>query len=323
MKIAFTDFVQPDLELEAVLIADAGLEMAIAVPHCTTSQDVIDFVKSCGADAILSLYAPMTEAVFEALPDLRIVSVPMVGVDAIDITAAKRHGVWIAHVPDAWVVEVGVHAAAMALSLVRHLPFHDRSVRARQWNYAEPGKLHCPHLLTFGLLGCGRIGQQAARCAAPSFGKVIAHDPFMPAEAFPAWIELAETKEALFEQADVISLHCPLTADTRRIVDADLLNRLRPGSYIVNTSRGALIDPADLLEALDSGRLGGAALDVFEVEPPDPDDPLLHHPRTLVSPHAAFYSVEADEEGRARAVRNVITYAHTGRPDHYVVEGTR
>ncbi len=113
MKIAFTDFVQPDLDLEAALIAHAGLEMAVANPHCATAQDVVDFVKSRGADAILSLYAPITGEVFEALPELRIVSVPLVGVDAIDTAAAKRHGVWIAHVPDAWVAEVGVHAAAM------------------------------------------------------------------------------------------------------------------------------------------------------------------------------------------------------------------
>lgn len=323
MKIAFTDFVQPDLDLETALINKAGFEMVVAEPHCTTEAEVIDFVKSAGADAIVSLYAPITEAVFAALPDLRVVSVPLVGVDAIDTEAAKRHGVWIAHIPDAWVSEVGVHAAAMALSLVRHLPFYDRSVREKRWDYEEPGVLHRTHNMTFGLLGCGRIGQQAARSAAPSFGRVIAYDPYMPAEAFPDWIERVETKEALFEQANVVSLHSPLTAETKHIVNADLLNRMQRGSFVVNASRGALIDPAALLAALDSGQLGGAGLDVFEVEPPDPNDPLLLHPRTVVSPHAAYYSVEADEEGRSRAIQNVITYANTGRPDHFVVEGTR
>ncbi len=196
-----------------------------------------------------------------------------------------------------------MHAAAMALSLVRHLPFYDRSVRERRWDYEEPGVLRRTHNMTFGLLGCGRIGQQAARSAAPSFGKVIAYDPYMPAEAFPDWIERAETKEALFEQANVVSLHSPLTEETKHIVNADLLAHMQRGSFIVNASRGALIDPLALLDALDSGQLGGAGLDVFEVEPPNPDDPLLHHPRTVVSPHAAYYSVEADEEGRSRAIK--------------------
>ncbi|KIC08983.1 hypothetical protein RA19_16920 [Leisingera sp. ANG-M1] len=323
MKIAFTDFVQPDLDLETALIDEAGFEMVVADPHCTTEDEVIALVKSSGADAIVSLYAPITEKVFAALPNLRIVSVPLVGVDAIDTEAAARHGVWIAHIPDAWVSEVGVHAAAMALSLVRHLPFYDRSVRERRWDYEEPGVLHRTHDMTFGLMGCGRIGQQAARSAAPSFGKVIAYDPYMPAGACPEWIEQVGTIEELFERAHVVSLHSPLTAETKHIVNANLLNRMQRGSFIVNASRGALIDPAALLAALDSGQLGGAGLDVFEVEPPNPDDPLLHHPHTVVSPHAAYYSVEADEEGRSRAIKNVLTYAATGTPDHYVVKGEK
>ena len=323
LKIAFTDFVQPDLDLETALINEAGLDMVVANPHCNSEEEVIDFVKRTGADAIVSLYAPIGDAAFSALPDLKIVSVPLVGVDAIDIEAAKRHGTWVAHIPDAWVSEVGVHAAAMALSLVRHLPFYDRSVREKRWNYEEPGALHRTHDMTFGILGCGRIGQQAARCAAPSFGSLIAYDPYMPAEAFPEWIGRVDTKEALFEQANVVSLHSPLTSETRHIVDGDLLARMTRGSFIVNASRGALIDPIALLAALESGQIGGAGLDVFETEPPDPDDPLLHHARTLVSPHAAYYSVEADEEGRSRAIKNVITYANTGRPDYFVVEGTK
>lgn len=323
MKIAFTDFVQPDLDLETALLNEAGFGMVVAEPHCTTEDEVIELVRSSGADAIVSLYAPITEKVFAALPNLRIVSVPLVGVDAIDTEAAAKHGVWIAHIPDAWVSEVGVHAAAMALSLVRHLPFYDRAVRERRWDYEEPGVLHRTHDMTFGLMGCGRIGQQAARSAAPSFGKVIAYDPYMPADACPDWIEQVATIEELFERANVVSLHSPLTAETKHIVNADLLGRMQKGSFIVNASRGALIDPAALLAALDSGQLGGAGLDVFEVEPPNPDDPLLHHPRTVVSPHAAYYSVEADEEGRSRAIRNIITYANTGTPDHYVVKGEK
>ncbi len=323
MKIAFVDFVQPDLNLEIALINEAGFDMVVAEPHCTTEEEVIALVKDTGADAIVSLYAPIGESAFAALPDLKIVSVPLVGVDAIDTEAAKHHGTWVAHVPDAWVSEVGVHAAAMALSLVRHLPFYDRSVREKRWDYEEPGVLHRTHDMTFGLLGCGRIGQQAARSAAPSFGKVIAYDPYMPAETFPDGVERVDSKEALFEQSNVVSLHAPLTAETRHIVDAGLLGRMTRGSFIVNASRGALIDAKALLAALDCGQIGGAGLDVFEVEPPDPEDPLLHHPRTVVSPHAAYYSVEADEEGRSRAIKNIITYANTGRPNHFVVEGSK
>lgn len=323
MKIAFTDFVQPDLVLETKMIEKAGLDMVVADPHCTTEDEVIDFAKTTGAEAIVSLYAPIGAKAFAALPNLRIVSVPLVGVDAIDTEAAKEAGVWIAHIPDAWVSEVGVHAAAMALSLIRHLPFYDRSVREKRWDYQEPGILHRPHEMTFALFGCGRIGQQAARSAQPSFKRVIGYDPYMPADRWPDWIKRVDTPEALFEQSTVVSLHSPLTPETHHIVNADLMSRMQMGSYIVNASRGALIDPAALLEALNSGQIGGAGLDVFEQEPPDPKDPLLHHPRTLVSPHAAYYSVEADEEGRGRAIQNVIDFNLSGRPNHPIVEGSR
>jgi D-3-phosphoglycerate dehydrogenase len=323
LKIAFTDFVQPDLDLETEMIADAGLEMCVAEPHCQTEQEVIDFVKTCGANAIVSLYAPIGKATFEALPNLRVVSVPLVGVDSIDIEAARQAGVWIAHIPDAWVSEVGVHAVAMGLSLIRHLPFYDRAIREKRWNYEETGVLHRPSELTFGILGCGRIGQQAARSAQPSFGRVIAYDPFMPSDVWPDWIERVKTLEELFEKSTVVSLHTPLTPQTHHIVNMDILGRMKRGSFIVNASRGALIDPKALLDAMDSGHIAGAGLDVFEQEPPNPDDPLLHHPRTICTPHAAYYSIEADLEGRSRAIKNIIDFNKNGRPNHTVVEGTR
>ncbi len=141
------------------------------------------------AEAVIANYAPLTLEVFAALPRLRIVSLPMVGVDAIDLEAARAHGIWIANVPDAWVAEVGIHAAAMALSLVRHLPFYDRAVRQGGWNHAATGVLRRPTSLTFGVLGCGRIGRMAARAAAPSFGRVIGYDPFVEEVDWPGEIE--------------------------------------------------------------------------------------------------------------------------------------
>ncbi len=321
MKIVFTDWVQPDLELEEGLLTAASMALVAAEPQCRTPADVIRAAE--GAEALVVLYAPITREVFAALPRLRIVSLPLVGVDAIDLEAAREHGVWVAHVPDAWVPEVGVHAAAMALALVRHLPFYDRAVREGRWDYQEPGALRRPTRLAFGLLGCGRIARQAGASAAPSFGRVLAYDPYVPAEDWPDGIERAPDIEALFRDSDVVSLHVPLVAETRHIVGASLLARMKPGSYLVNAARGGLVEPVALLDALDSGRLAGAALDVFEEEPPRGCDPLLRHPRVMVTPHAAYYSVEADEEGRGRAVRNIIDYVRCGRPNDFVVAGTK
>ncbi len=321
MKIVFTDWVQPDLELEEGLLTAASMALVAAEPQCRTPADVIRAAE--GAEALVVLYAPITREVFAALPRLRIVSLPLVGVDAIDLEAAREHGVWVAHVPDAWVPEVGVHAAAMALALVRHLPFYDRAVREGRWDYQESGALRRPTSLTFGLLGCGRIARQAGASAAPSFGRVLAHDPYVAAGDWPDGIERAPDIEALFRDSDVVSLHVPLTDETQHIVDASLLARMKRGSYLVNAARGGIIDPGALLDALDSGRLAGAALDVFEEEPPGPGDPLLCHPRVMATPHAAYYSMEADEEGRGRAIHNIIDYVRCGRPNDFVVAGTK
>ena len=321
MQVVFTDFVQPNLDLEAGLLRNAGLSMAVPDTQCRTAEEVVRAAD--GAEAVVSLYAPMTDEVFAALPRLRIVSLPLVGVDAVDLEAARRHGVWVAHVPDAWVSEVGVHAAAMALSLIRNLPFYDRAVRKGRWDYEEPGPLRRPSTLTFGVLGCGRIGRMAARVASSCFGKVVGHDPFLPDHAWPQEIERINTLSAFLQACNVISLHMPLTAQSRYILNEETFAQMKRGSYVVNAARGGLIDPAALIAALDSGHIAGAGLDVLEQEPPDPRDPLLHHPMTLISPHAAYYSHEADEEGRSRAVKNVIDFATTGRPTHVVVEGRR
>ena len=238
MRVVFTDYIQPDLNLEEALLREAGLPMAVANPQCRTAEDVICAGRD--AEALVVLYAPITEDVLGALPQLRIVSLPLVGVDAVDLEAAKKYGVWVAHVPDAWVPEVGIHAAAMALSLIRHLPFYDRSVREGRWDYEEPGVLHRPTTMTFGVFGCGRIGRMAANAAAPSFGRVVGFDPYIAAESWPEEIGRAEDLAALFQEADVVSLHFPLTAETRHIVNADLIGQMKPGSFIVNASRGGL-----------------------------------------------------------------------------------
>ena len=321
MQVLFTDFVQPNLELEAALLREAGLSMAVSEPQCRTTEDVVRAAN--GAEALVSLYAPITEEVFSALPRLRIVSLPLVGVDAVDLDAARRHGVWVAHVPDAWVPEVGVHAAAMALSLIRHLPFYDRAVRKGRWDYEEPGVLRRPSKLTFGVLGCGRIGRMAAQVAVTCFGRVVGYDPFIADDAWPGEIDRIEELASFLQAADVISLHMPLTDQTAHILNHETFALMKAGSFIVNAARGGLIDPDALLTALNSGHIAGAGLDVFEQEPPEADDPLLTHPRTLISPHAAYYSREADEEGRGRAVKNIIDFVTTGRPTHVVVEGRR
>jgi phosphoglycerate dehydrogenase-like enzyme len=318
MKILITDSDFPDLELERGLFADARIEVVTA--QCRTEQAVIDAAGGCSA--LLVQYAPVTERVLAALPQVGLVSRFGAGYDTVDPAACARHGVWLANSPDYGVGEVATHALGMALSLLRHLPFYDRDVKAGRWHYLSPGTIRRTGNQTVGILGLGRIGKRFAHLARNCFGRVIACDPYIIDGDFPAYVERV-TLQQLFETADVISLHLPLTGETRGLVGAALLSSIRPGAMLVNTARGAVIDIDALLAALDAGRVSAAALDVLPTEPLATDHPLARHPRVLLSPHAAFYSIEAEAELRRKAALNVVQWAKSGRPAYCVVQGTK
>ncbi len=321
MRVVFTDYTQPDLQLERRLFAEAGLELVAADPQCTSEDAVIEAAR--GAAALIVQAAPVSGRVLAALPDLRIVSVPGIGVDMVDTEAASAHGVWVAHVPDANITEVACHTVAMVLSLIRHLPHYDASVRAGAWHYEETGPLARPGNLTLGVVGLGKIGRLVAAYSAPMFGRIVGYDPHLTDAAWPKGVVRERDLASLFAASDVVTPHMPLTAETRGLVGRGLLAAMKPGSYLVNVSRGAIVDIPALLAALDEGHLAGAALDVLPQEPPAADEPVLRHPKVLLSPHAAFYSLESDEEARRRAVINIVRFFETGRPEHVVVEGTR
>jgi D-3-phosphoglycerate dehydrogenase len=159
-----------------------------------------------------------------------------------------------------------------------------------------------------------------AERAAPWFGAVVGYDPYLPESAWPEGFERVDLSD-LFARSSAVTLHLPLTPDTRGFVGSDLLERMPTGSYLVNTSRGGLVDLDALLGALQSGRLAGVALDVLPQEPPPSDHPLLTHPRALITPHVAWYSVEAEIELRRKAAQNIVDWVETGRPTYAVVEG--
>jgi phosphoglycerate dehydrogenase-like enzyme len=316
MRFLITDYDFPDVELELALFRDAGFQVATA--QCRTEDDLIAAARGCGG--LLAQYAPVTDKVMAALPEMRIVSRMGAGFDTVDVAAARRHGVWVANSPDYGIGEVATHALGMALALVRHLPRLDREVHNGNWHYASTGGLVRATELTLGILGLGRIGKRMSYISRNVFGSVIACDPYIIDGDYPAYVGRV-SKDELFRKADIVSLHVPLTGETRGMVDERLLNLMRKGSFLVNTSRGAVVKVQDVLSALDSGRLEGAALDVLPLEPPAANDPVLSHPRMLLTPHAAFYSIEGERELRTKAAQNLIDWAKTGRPKYVVVEG--
>jgi len=316
LKFLITDYDFPDVDLELELFRDADMEAVTA--QCRTEDDVIEAAKGC--QGLLSQYAPVNAKVFAACPEVRIVSRFGAGYDTVNTDDARKFGVWVANSPDYGIGEVATHALGMALALVRHLPRFDRDVRAGNWHYSSTGGLARASELTLGILGLGRIGKRISYIARNVFGPIIACDPYLIDGDFPAYVQRV-SKEELFRKADIVSLHVPLNDETRGIVDGRLLSLMKKGSYLVNTSRGAVVVVEDVVAALDSGRLDGAALDVLPKEPPEADDPILRHPRALLSPHAAFYSVEGERELRRKAAQNLVDWANTGRPRYVVVEG--
>jgi D-3-phosphoglycerate dehydrogenase len=317
LKFLITDHDFPDVELELGMFRDAGIEARVA--QCRTEREVIAAAEGC--EGLLVQYAPVNAQVLDARPEIRIASRYGAGFDTVDTEAARARGVWVANSPDYGVGEVAMHALAMALSLVRHLPAFDRDVRAGRWHYGSTGPVPRGSALTLGILGLGRIGTRMAHMARPCFGRILACDPYIEAAAFPDFVERVDL-DRLFRESDVLSLHVPLNDETRHIANARTLALMKPGAIVVNTARGPVVDLDALLEALDAGRIEGAGLDVLPREPMAPGHPVLRHPRVLLSPHSAFYSVEGAVELRRKAAQNLIDWARTGRPRYVVVEGS-
>ncbi|MEV3931748.1 C-terminal binding protein [Streptomyces sp. NPDC049944] len=271
------------------------------------------------ADALIVGYARVDAALLDRLPRVRIVATMSAGHDMVDTAEAARRGLWVANLPHAATEDVAVHTLASALSLTRRLPQADAVVRAGGWNEDFTEVPRRASDTTLGLVGFGRIARTLARLAAPVFGRIAAYDPHAADSDWPDGVERLALDD-LVARADILSLHTPSTPATRGMVDAALLARMRPGSLLVNVSRGDLVDPEALLAALDSGHLAGAALDVFPVEPPAPDDRLRTHPRLQLSPHSAFLSDLSLRAYILEPARNVLAWWATGRPNTPLVD---
>ncbi len=318
-KILYADNDYPDIELERALFAKAGAEVVVA--QCRSEDDLIKYGNECCA--ILLQYAPITGRVLAALPQIGIVSRIGAGFDTVDTEACAQAGVWVSNSPDYGVGEVATHALALALASVRNIVAYNRDIASGQWHFLSSGTMPRPASLTLGIVGLGRIGKRMAHISRNVFKRVVAYDPHIIDGDFPAYVERAAKLEDLARQVDVVSLHTPLTRETRGMIDARFFGALKKGAYFVNTARGAVVNLPDLVAALDAGVLASAALDVLPEEPVPRDSPLLAHPRAILTPHAAFYSVEAELELRRKAAQNIVTWLATGKPEYVVVRGTR
>jgi D-3-phosphoglycerate dehydrogenase len=303
-RVLITDNDLGDNVLETTALTEA-LDAEVVVRQCTSEEEVIDAVRAFNPQALLVQWAPITGRVLEAGPDCRFISRLGIGIDMIDLDAAQDRGVEVQNVPDYCIEEVATHAFATALALWRQIPALDSQVRSGQWSaitYAPSIKRLSQ--ATVGIVGLGRIGRAVAQGFQAWGCDVIAYDPVASP---PSDITLVDL-DTLLADSDIISLHAPLTEESRHLIDRQAIARLRKSPIIVNTSRGPLIDEDALAAGLLEGQVGGAALDVFGVEPLAADSPLRSLDRVLLTPHAAWASAQALPDLRRLAVQNIIDY---------------
>jgi len=313
--VAVTDHVFPDLDQERRLLADAGHELRFG-SNAASVEEVQEAV--AGADAILNCYAPMPTEVIRGLDRCVVIARYGIGLDTIDLDEATAKGIVVTNVPDYCIDEVSDHALALLLSLARGVTLLDRHVRSGSWTPSDARPIHRLRGRILGLVGFGRIARALAAKVAPLGFRVITTDPFVHDEAVRQAGAEPATMEELLAKADVVSIHAPLTPDSRHLIGAAELATMKPEAILINTSRGPLVDLDALRAALAEERLGGVGLDVLEEEPPAADDPLLHRDDVIITPHAAFYSEESLEELQRKAVEQVIE-ALAGRTPPYAV----
>lgn len=297
--ITFPDYDTEAAEIGGALTA-AGYEMRIAPKRGQRSPAELLALCADASGAIVST-DPFTADVLRDSPNLQVIARVGVGIDSIDVDAATELGVAITTTPGANETTVADHAIAMMLALLRRIPQNDAGVRRGEWNRTGA---HTPRLLTgctVGLVGYGNIGRRVAHRLAGFDVDLLVTDPFVAASQTPGAVELPE----LLARADIVSLHCPLIPSTRHLIDDEALHRMQPHAVLVNTSRGEVVDERALHRALTGGVISGAALDVFEVEPPH-DSPLLDLPNVVVSPHVGGLSTASVAEMLRRSTGYVI-----------------
>jgi len=308
--VLLTDYAWPDVAIEAGLIEGAGLRLVTGPPEPASADVIAGLAAEHQPAAIMTNWAPVSIAAIAASTPLRIVARLGVGLDNIAVDEATRRGVWVTNVPDYCIEEVSDHAVGMLLAWARGLAHFDREVKAGRWAPAS-ARLRRVRDLTCGIIGLGRTGRRTAEKLRGFGVRVLGH-----ARNANAGIDGIETMplEDLLRRSDVVIAHIPLTAQTHHLLDAERLALMKPGAFLINVSRGAVIDTRALIDALDRGALAGAALDVLEDEPRIP--PGLLRSNVILSPHVAFSSDASLLDLRRKASEEVVRVLRGERPRH-------
>ncbi|MFV0335843.1 MAG: hydroxyacid dehydrogenase [Tropicimonas sp.] len=303
----------PDLDPKATELVTGKGYRTVHTPPYSDSDVISQYLRETGAVGVVSRMGRIDASSMDATPNLRVISKHGVGVDNIDLAAAGERGIPVLVATGANAVSVAEHAVALMLAVVKKLLPLDASLRAGRWEKAGFAGRELAGS-TLGLMGAGSIAQAVARIAGGLGLNVIAYDPFAGDAVFEALgMGRAASVDELLAASEILSLHCPLTDQTRGILDADALAKLPRGAYVINTARGGLIDEAALLAALQSGQLAGAGLDSFATEPPAPDHPFWAEERLVLTPHIGGVTRQASARVGITAVQGIFDLLE-GRP---------
>jgi D-3-phosphoglycerate dehydrogenase len=313
-RVLITDYAWPNLDIERAILDEVGAEIVVAPTG--SAEEIIAL--AADVNAILACWKQVPTAALDAAPRCCIVSRYGIGLDNIPVDHATQLGIVVTNVPDFCLDEVAEHTLALIMACGRRIVPHVAATRQGIWNQQlAPGM---PRLRgqTLGLVGYGNIAQAVAQRARALGMEIIAYTPRLAPDALAPWGRATNDLNELLAVADYVSLHLPLTPATRGLIDANALRRMKPTAYLINTSRGAIVDENALLAALDQGQIAGAALDVMSSEPPAPDHPLLRHERVIATPHVAFYSEAAIVDLATKAARHVAQALRGEVPDRVV-----
>lgn len=306
MKVLVTDYAWESLDIETGLLAEAGAEVVAA-----ETGELSELVElAADADAIMVNWRPCPAEVLDAAPGCKAVARYGVGLDNIDVARATELGIVVTNVPDFCIDEVAEHSLALIFALRRKIVRFAGQTRAGGWDNAAFDPLHRMRGQTLGLVGTGLLAQGLAARAQGLGLDVIAYSRSATAGETRDGMTFAESLDDLLERSDIVSLHVPLTDSTHHMIGAPELARMKRSAILINVARGPVVDPDALCAAIESGEIAGAGIDVTEPEPIDPADPLLQLDNVIVTPHAAFYSVESTidlQNKAAGSVRDVLT----------------
>ena len=316
-KVLVTDATFDRLDVEEAILLPLGA--TIDARQCRTEAELLGAVAD--ADYVLTQFAPVTGKVVAAMGPVRLIARYGIGVDNVDLDAARGRGIPVCNVPAYCIDEVADHTLALLLDATRRIAANGRLVREGKWGLAVPvARMQALRDMTVGVVGFGRIGREVADRLRAFKCRILAFDPHVPAAEFGKHGAESASLDALIAGSDAVTLHCPSTPETRRIIDRAAIARMKPGAILINVSRGDLVETAALIEALQSGQLSAAGLDVADPEPVAADSPLRTLEGVLVTSHIASVSPNAVRALRESAAE-LIARSIRGEPPINVVNG--